>query len=110
MNKPDYSEIFSRKLEEMTKLNEQLQAKKKQVIEYEPHLFLFNSIRKKARRGKSYSQCVLADMYYNGIGCEKNNELAAKWYEKSAMKNNKRAQFRIAQMYEIGEGVICNCG
>ena len=28
MNKPDYSEIFSRQLAEMTKLNEQVQARK----------------------------------------------------------------------------------
>ena len=52
---------------------------------------------------------MLADMYYNGNGCEKNNELAAKWYEKAANKNNKRAQFRIAQMYENGEGVMQDC-
>lgn len=109
MNKPDYSKIFSRQLEEMTKLNEQVQAKKKQVTDDETSVILFNSIRKTARRGKSYSQCMLADMYYNGCGCEKNLELAAKWYVKAANKNNKRAQFRSAQMYENGEGVMQDC-
>ncbi|CAK0896628.1 unnamed protein product [Prorocentrum cordatum] len=45
------------------------------------------------------------DMYYEGEGCKKDIEKAAKWYGKSADNGRSKAQYNYAMMLQSGKGV-----
>ena len=55
--------------------------------------------------GDAYVQYILAGMYSNGIGVEKDEEKAFEWYEKSAKQNFAPAQLALAEKYFYGRGV-----
>lgn len=55
-----------------------------------------------ARQGNVNSQYLLAAIYRNGVGVTPNDELALKWYEKSANGGHAAAQFSMGLIYERG--------
>jgi len=61
-----------------------------------------------AEQGDAQVQCDIGDSYYNGVGVEKNEVEAVKWYRKSAEQGNAKAQLRLAFRYLSGEGVPKN--
>jgi hypothetical protein len=70
----------------------------------------FEWYEKAANRGVGYSQYTLGEMYYKGLGTERNLTKAAMWYKKAAESRyvlvSPMAQFHLAQMYFKGEGVV----
>ena len=44
-------------------------------------------------------------MYRNGVGVAQDYEQAVKWYRLSAEQGVARAQYKLALMYDEGEGV-----
>ncbi len=51
------------------------------------------------------AECILAHMYENGNGVEKDYAVAAQWYRKAADKNVVMAQNSLAYFYDEGLGV-----
>ena len=45
-------------------------------------------------------------MYFYGEGVSQNYPKAFKWFEKSAMQNNRGAQYNLAIMHEKGQGTL----
>ena len=66
----------------------------------------FDWFKKMANRGQSDGQYKIGEMYYEGLGTEKNLMQAAMWYMKAAESGYTKAQFHLAKMYFKGEGVI----
>lgn len=79
------------------------------------HLFYYNKdccyvdynkaflyIKKLAEKDEHYSQYELANCYRNGVGTEKNIELALKWYEQSA-KACPKAMKTLGDIYYDGD-------
>ena len=63
-------------------------------------------VRMYAEKGDPQNQLTLGSNYYNGwFGEPKDYDLALQWFQKSAAQGNKRAQWYIGEMYEIGLGV-----
>ncbi|MCR4754495.1 MAG: sel1 repeat family protein [Lachnospiraceae bacterium] len=59
-----------------------------------------------AEKGFVEQQLKLARAYDSGDkGVDKDDKLAAEWYEKAALAGNPEAQYRIAQRYKNGLGV-----
>ncbi len=58
-----------------------------------------------ASTGNAQAQNALANLYYLGLGGEKNQTLALQWYRKSAAQGYSPAQVNIARMYRLGLGV-----
>lgn len=58
-----------------------------------------------ATTGDARAQNALANLYYLGLGGEKNQTLAAQWYRKSAAQGHSPAQVNFARMYRLGLGV-----
>ncbi len=58
-----------------------------------------------AASGDATAMTLLGELYLQGFGTAKNVNLAAKWYERAANKNEKFANFAFATMLYEGEGV-----
>jgi TPR repeat protein len=58
-----------------------------------------------AERGNLRAQYWLAQLYFFGQGTEKNDVLAAKWYETAAKRGHLIAMFKLASLYARGDGV-----
>ncbi len=63
----------------------------------------FHSCQAAAEQGDATAQYVLATLYNNGQGVEKNSQKAVEWYQKSADQNNDLAQYSLGIMYEFGD-------
>ncbi|MDF1588839.1 MAG: tetratricopeptide repeat protein [Gammaproteobacteria bacterium] len=63
----------------------------------------FHSCKAAAEQGDATAQYVLATLYNNGQGVEKNSQKAVEWYQKSAEQNNDLAQYSLGIMYEFGD-------
>lgn len=63
----------------------------------------FHSCEAAAKEGDATAQYVLATLYNNGQGVEKNSQKAIEWYQKSAEQNNDLAQYSLGIMYEFGD-------
>lgn len=61
-----------------------------------------------ALRGDRDAQYKTGVMYERGMGVERNETMAAQWYEKSAVQGYVDAQYNIAIMYAGGRGVPKN--
>ena len=57
-----------------------------------------------AEQGNADAPCILAAMYYEGIGVTKDYQKALVWFQKAAEQGNADAQSRLGRMYyeEIG--------
>ena len=58
-----------------------------------------------AGRGNLRAQYWLAQLYYFGQGVEKDDALAAKWYETAGRRGHLVAMFKLANLYARGDGV-----
>ncbi len=63
-----------------------------------------------ALRGDKNSEFNIGVIYERGIGVDKNETLAAQWYEKAARGGHIDAQYNLAIMYASGRGVAQNDG
>ena len=66
------------------------------------------NLRKLTEQGYAPAQYNLSLMYSNGVGTERNLELAFYWMQESAKQNFFLAQHNLAMMYYKGEGVEKN--
>lgn len=55
--------------------------------------------------GDPVSQNVIGNLYYLGLGVERDQLLAARWYLKAALKGYVPAQINLGQMFWNGQGV-----
>ena len=65
-------------------------------------------LRKAAKQNDVYAvhaQRKLGDRYFNGEGVPQDKAQAIVWYRKAADQYDSEAQFRLAQMYEKGDGL-----
>lgn len=69
--------------------------------------FFYLSVQK-GKSGDGCSSRYVADMYYYGVGTDKNYKAAAKWYEFSANQGVVNAKYDLALMYLDGVGVKKN--
>jgi TPR repeat protein len=53
----------------------------------------------------SYGQLYLAEMYYKGLGCQKDYKEALKWCNKAVKNGNISAKFFLAYMYQEGKAM-----
>lgn len=58
-----------------------------------------------AAAGDAKAQTYLAAMYQGGLGIERNQHSAYKWYEKAAYQNAPAAQYNLGLMLREGNGV-----
>jgi len=58
--------------------------------------------------GDTFAQTNIGYMLSQGLGVEKNEKEAIKWYEKAALKGDSNAQFNIGSMCETGRGIEQN--
>lgn len=63
-----------------------------------------------ALRGDKTAEFQVGVMYERGLGVDKNETQAIKWYEKSALQGHIDAQYNIGIMYASGRGVEQNDG
>jgi TPR repeat protein len=63
---------------------------------------------KKAKQGDVEAQFMLGFSYANGIGVEKNEAEAVKWYRIAADKGDEGGQFYLGECYANGMGVEKN--
>ncbi|HSE50454.1 MAG TPA: TonB family protein [Terriglobales bacterium] len=69
-----------------------------------------NQLRTRAQAGDSKAQVELGAAYAAGTGVAKDDQEAARWFEKAAKKDDAEAQFRLAQAYASGQGVKQDLG
>jgi len=65
----------------------------------------FDALKSRAEQGYAYTQCKVADMYYQGRGVKQNYHLALHWYRQAAEQGLAIAQFNVGVMYKNGRGV-----
>jgi uncharacterized protein len=58
-----------------------------------------------AELGSSSAQYGLGELYSLGQGVERDDRVAAKWYERAAASGNVLAQSRLGSMYDEGRGL-----
>ena len=58
-----------------------------------------------AKQGNAEAQYNIGNLYFNGMGIEKNYEEAAKWMEKAALQGNTSAMTGLGICYYYGYGV-----
>ena len=58
-----------------------------------------------AEQGDPGAQNALGNLYYLGLGVERNQTLASRWYLKSAFQSNSDAQINLARQYRLGYGL-----
>ena len=58
-----------------------------------------------AERGDARAQAMLGFMYANGNGVPQSYDLAADWYERSAVQGDPTGQYLLGLMYDKGFGV-----
>lgn len=64
----------------------------------------FKQYKKFAKNGSPDAQEILANLYLNGYGVEKNTSLAAKWFKKASGQGQYGAKASLAYMYILGQG------
>lgn len=64
----------------------------------------YDPLMVKAKAGDAGAQYVLATMYFNGQGVEKNAVEAFQWLKRAAEQNHTKAQFQLASLYQQGVG------
>ncbi len=58
-----------------------------------------------AEAGRAEAQSLLGDLYSRGDGVEKDDALAAQWYEKASRQGYSDAQYALGLLYQTGRGV-----
>ena len=83
-----------------TSQSEGIPKKNLEPWDYSPDLI------RRADAGDPVAQCWLGDRYNDGKGVEKNDELATKWWKKSADQGNHDAQFHMGWRCWDGRGGV----
>ena len=65
----------------------------------------FETWKPLAERGNLRAQYWLAQLFYFGQGVEKDDKVAARWYEIAARRGHLVAMFKLANLYARGDGV-----
>jgi TPR repeat protein len=65
----------------------------------------FPKLKTAAEKGNKKAQYRLGRCYDKGHGVEESNELAFKWYAKSAAQDYAKAQYQMGKCYKKGKGV-----
>ena len=65
----------------------------------------FDLLQKSSQSNNASGLCSLGYMYEKGLGTQKNDNTAVKYYTSSAMLNYAPAQYNLGLMYEYGAGV-----
>jgi hypothetical protein len=65
----------------------------------------FKRIKAAAEKGDIYGQVLMGDYYSKGIGVEKDDEQAVRWYRKASERDVDLAQFHLGNYYAEGVGV-----
>ena len=60
---------------------------------------------KASEKGDAQAQLFLANMYENGMGVNKSQQEATRWYKESAKGGLAEAQYKVGLMYGKGEGL-----
>ena len=68
----------------------------------------FAEIRRLAAQGDADWQVIVGGMYGEGVGVEKNDIEAVKWYRLAAEQGNASAQNNLGVLYDNGVGVAEN--
>ena len=58
-----------------------------------------------AEQGDAEAQNALGNLYYLGLGVERSDTQASKWYLKAALQANSDAQVNVARHYRHGHGL-----
>lgn len=61
-----------------------------------------------AEKGNAHAMFRIAEMYWNGMGMQKNNERALNWYSRAAEAGHMEAAYQTASLYMDGEVVMTN--
>ena len=61
-----------------------------------------------AKKGNTFAQCQIGNLYFRGIGVEQNFTKALEWYESAALGGDVTSQLRLGIMYAKGMGVARN--
>jgi TPR repeat protein len=69
------------------------------------HTADIETLQDRAEKGDSEAQYHLANMYRNGKGVERDDSIAAGWYQKAAEAGNVQAQYNLGMMRAIGKGL-----
>ena len=72
------------------------------------HASAFKIFRSFAEQGDAKRQFLIATMYYEGTGIEKNIPEAVKWYRLAVAQGDVQAQFNLGVLYRDGQGVAQN--
>ena len=65
----------------------------------------FKSLKALSEKGDAKAQFNLGEMYQFGLGVEKDEKEAGKWYRKAAEQNVALAQYNLGVMHQFGKGV-----
>ena len=65
----------------------------------------FKSIKAAAEKGDIYGQVLMGEYYSEGMGVEKDDEQAVRWYRKASERGVDLAQFHLGNYYAEGVGV-----
>ncbi|MDB9766792.1 sel1 repeat family protein [Amylibacter sp.] len=68
----------------------------------------FKMIKSLAEKGNEKAEYFLGQMYERGLGTEKNQRKAAKWYKRSADQGLANAQYKVGYLYLDGPAVLKN--
>lgn len=60
---------------------------------------------REAEAGDLNAQNALGNLYYLGLGVERDYSRAAHWYLKAALAGNTNSQINISHLYRLGQGV-----
>lgn len=80
-------------------------AKEEKAIREVDFTARFEAMKPLAEKGDSKAQFVIARLYHQGKGVERDLKAAARWYAKATRKGHAGAQYHLGSMYEKGEGV-----
>ena len=61
-----------------------------------------------AKQGNTESQCLLGQMYYEGVGVKQDYKQAILWFTKAAKHKHAEAQYYLGLQYQNGQGVKQN--
>ena len=68
----------------------------------------YASLLRKAAEGDAYAQFDLGEMYYKGLGVERDAHEAFQWFQKAAVQGHKDAQYELGLRFANGDGVSPN--
>jgi TPR repeat protein len=72
------------------------------------HVLAFQEFIVEAVNGHTGAQVMVAQFYYLGLGVERNEKQALKWFRRAAKRGHAAAQYDLARMLHFGRGTRKN--